>query len=56
VNRKFSRAESIREFRILPDDFTIENDLLTPSMKFKRREVLETHRAVVDDIYASVQR
>ena len=34
----------------------IENDLLTPSMKFKRRDVLETHRAVVDDIYASVQR
>ncbi|MDX5398763.1 MAG: AMP-dependent synthetase/ligase [Actinomycetes bacterium] len=56
VNRKFSRAESIREFRILADDFTIENDLLTPSMKFKRREVLATYSDVVDSIYASVAR
>lgn len=54
VNRKFSRAESIREFRILPDDFTIENGLLTPSMKFKRREVVEKYRPVVDSIFAGV--
>jgi long-chain acyl-CoA synthetase len=52
VNRKVSRAESIREFRVLAEDFTIENDLLTPSMKFKRREVLQKHGAVVESIYA----
>lgn len=54
VNRKVSRAESIREIRILSDDFTIENDMLTPSMKVKRHEVMTNYQGLVDSIYAGV--
>lgn len=56
VNRKVSRAESIREIRILTDDFTQENDMLTPSMKVKRHVVHQRYRGVIDSIYAGVQR
>lgn len=52
ANRKVSRAESIREFRILDDDFTIANDMLTPTMKVKRHEVYNAYQPVIDDIYA----
>jgi len=52
VNRKVSRAESIREIRILPDDFTIENGMLTPTLKVKRHEVMAKYRDLVDSIYA----
>ncbi|HZK05864.1 MAG TPA: AMP-dependent synthetase/ligase [Actinomycetaceae bacterium] len=52
ANRKVSRAESIREFRILDEDFTIDNDMLTPTMKVKRKEVHENFGHVVDEIYA----
>nr|WP_205709578.1 AMP-dependent synthetase/ligase [Kineococcus siccus] len=52
VNGTVSRAESIRKFRVLPGDFTIENQYLTPSQKVKRTEVLKDFAADVEAIYA----
>ncbi|MDO5494375.1 MAG: long-chain fatty acid--CoA ligase [bacterium] len=52
ANRKVSRAESIREFRILDDDFTMDNNMLTPSMKVKRHVVHENYAGVIEEIYA----
>ncbi|MFV0425750.1 MAG: AMP-dependent synthetase/ligase [Beutenbergiaceae bacterium] len=52
TNAKVSRAESIRKFEVLTDDFTIDNDFLTPSQKVKRSKVLQEYRNVVDDLYA----
>ncbi|MFB9377709.1 AMP-dependent synthetase/ligase [Kineococcus gynurae] len=51
ANRSVSRAESIRKFRFLPDDFTIENGYLTPSQKVKRAEVLRDFAGEVDALY-----
>jgi len=53
ANRKVSRAESIREFRVLTEDFTTANDMLTPSFKYKRHEVLRNYGDVIDSIYGS---
>jgi long-chain acyl-CoA synthetase len=52
ANRAVSKAESIRSFRILPDDFTIEGGELTPTLKVKRRVVSDKYAAVIDQIYA----
>ncbi|HHW84377.1 MAG TPA: long-chain fatty acid--CoA ligase, partial [Actinomycetales bacterium] len=52
ANRKVSRAESIREFRILDDDFTLDNNMLTPSMKVKRHVVHKEYANVIEEIYA----
>lgn len=51
ANKKVSRAESIRKFKILPTDFTEENGMLTPSQKVKRDAVLEGYRAEIEEIY-----
>jgi long-chain acyl-CoA synthetase len=51
ANAQVSRAESIREFRILGRDFSIESGELTPTMKLKRGVVLERYRDVVSSIY-----
>lgn len=51
ANEAVSRAESIREFRILPQDLTVEGGELTPTLKVKRSVVLEQYSDVVDDIY-----
>ena len=40
ANELASRAESIRKFEIVPDEFTEENGLVTPSMKARRQAVL----------------
>jgi long-chain acyl-CoA synthetase len=51
TNSSVSRAESIRLFEVLTDDFTIENDYLTPSLKVKRAKVLADYGGVIDDLY-----
>ncbi len=43
VNAAVSRAEGIRKFRIVSEDFTVETGELTPSLKLKRSLVLERH-------------
>ena len=40
VNRERSRFEQIKRFSILPRDFTLEDDEVTPTLKLKRRNVM----------------
>ncbi|MDY5585319.1 MAG: AMP-dependent synthetase/ligase [Arcanobacterium sp.] len=51
TNESVSRAESIRKFKILPVDFTIENGMLTPSMKVRRNAVTEAFATEIAEIY-----
>lgn len=51
ANGEVSRAESIRRYRILNQDFTVENGYLTPSLKLKRNKVLRDFAREVEDIY-----
>lgn len=51
ANQAVSRAESIREFRILPEDLTVEGGQLTPTLKVKRDVVLEENADILKDIY-----
>ena len=52
ANKAVSRAESIRKFRVLPEDFTIENGYLTPSLKVKRSIVAKDFAGDIDALYA----
>ncbi|WP_432491525.1 AMP-dependent synthetase/ligase [Kineococcus auxinigenes] len=52
ANGLVSRAESIRRFRVLDGDFTVENDCLTPSLKMRRHEVLRLFAADVEALYS----
>jgi long-chain acyl-CoA synthetase len=52
ANKAVSRAESIRTFRILPRDLTIDGGELTPTLKVRRAVVAEEYAAVIEDIYA----
>ena len=51
ANASVSRAESIREFVILPRDLTIEADELTPTLKVRRSIVLGRYAATIESIY-----
>jgi len=48
----FRAFERPKDFVILGEDFTVENGLLTPTLKLKRREVLARHAARVEALYA----
>jgi long-chain acyl-CoA synthetase len=52
ANQAVSRAEAIRQFRILPDDFTVASGHLTPSLKVRRNEVLKEYADDIASIYS----
>jgi long-chain acyl-CoA synthetase len=52
ANQAVSRAEQIREFRILPVDFTEAGGEMTPTMKVKRSVVAEKYADDISSIYA----
>lgn len=53
ANSSVSRAESIREFVILPEDLTIEADELTPTLKVRRMVVATRYKAAIESIYGA---
>ncbi len=53
ANTSVSRAESIREFVILPLDLTIEADELTPTLKVRRAVVHVRYHAAIESIYGA---
>ena len=52
ANATVSRAEGIREFRILDRDFSQDEGHMTPSLKMKRAAILRDFQKEIEDIYA----
>jgi long-chain acyl-CoA synthetase len=52
ANDGVSRAESIREWRLLPAELSVDNGMLTPTMKTKRVAVVARYETVLKDIYS----
>ncbi len=53
ANKAVSKAESIRKFSVLDEDFTEENGTLTPSMKLKRNIIMRDFEDEVESLYGS---
>jgi long-chain acyl-CoA synthetase len=51
VNGTLAQFERVKRFELIPDDMTVEKGLMTPSLKLKRKAVLEYHRAVVERLF-----
>ncbi len=52
VNESFEDYETIKKFECVSEEWTEHNDMLTPSLKKKRRNILEKHADAVERIYA----
>jgi len=50
--RHFSNYEKIRKFTLLPEAFSVESGLLTPTMKIKRKVVMEEFGDLIEEMYA----
>jgi long-chain acyl-CoA synthetase len=51
VNQQLASFETIKDFAILDNDFTIESGELTPSMKVRRRFCDEKYKDIIDSLY-----
>ena len=52
LNVSFGHVEQVKRFELLPDEWTIDGGELTPTLKLKRKVILEKYRFSVDKIYA----
>jgi long-chain acyl-CoA synthetase len=52
VNRDRTRYEQIKKFAVLPRDFSAECDEITPTMKLKRKVILENFADEIDSLYS----
>jgi len=51
VNSKLSSFEMIKYFRVVPENFTPLNGLLTSSLKVKRKKVYQRYETILDGLY-----
>lgn len=51
LNEGLARFETVKKFAILPEEFTVESELLTPSLKVKRKSVEKRYAEVLDGFY-----
>ncbi|WP_119460310.1 AMP-dependent synthetase/ligase [Rhodospirillaceae bacterium SYSU D60014] len=51
VNARLSRIEKIRRFAIVPEPFTIENEMMTPSLKIRRHKIRAAHGQMMEKLY-----
>ena len=51
VNGSLSVIERIRRMHVTADPFTIENELMTPSLKIRRHKINEIHGAALEILY-----
>ena len=52
VNENLEKAEKIKKFALVADEWTPENDLLTPSLKKRRRDILARYDEQVQKLYS----
>ena len=50
-NEKFAQWEKIKKFELTSDPWTIENGLLTPTMKLKRKAIKSKYQDLINKIY-----
>lgn len=51
LQRDLSKYEKVRRFAIIPEAFSVENGMMTPTLKVKRKAVLDRYADVVDSLY-----
>ena len=51
INESLTLIEKIKKFRIIDENFSIENGLLTPTMKIKRNKINEKYKNILENLY-----
>ena len=51
INKNLSKIEKIKKFFVIKDQFTIENGLMTPTLKLKRYKIIEKYKSEIEKLY-----
>lgn len=55
INRNLARFEKLKRVIVVPEEFTIENGALTPSLKLRRRIVEARYKKQIDELYSQAE-
>ncbi len=51
LNKSLSLVEKVKKFKLIREEFTIENGMLTPTLKLKRKKILEKYKQDLEKLY-----
>ncbi len=51
INKNLTIVEKVKKFYLIDEDFSIENGLLTPTMKVKRNKVIQKYKNILENFY-----
>jgi len=51
LNKSLSLVEKVKKFKLINEEFTIENGMLTPTLKLKRKKILEKYKKDLEKLY-----
>jgi len=51
INNNLALVEKIKKFILINDEFTIENRMLTPTLKLKRKEIVKNYKHQLENLY-----
>ena len=51
LNKSLSLVEKVKKFKLINEEFTIENGMLTPTLKLKRKKILENYKQDLEKLY-----
>ncbi len=51
LNKSLSLVEKVKKFKLIREEFTIENGMLTPTLKLKRKKILEKYKEDLEKLY-----
>jgi long-chain acyl-CoA synthetase len=50
-NMEFNQVEQIKKFELLPDEWTVDGGELTPTLKLKRKVIMDKYKVAIERIY-----
>ena len=51
INKNLSKIEKIKKFLVINDQFTIENGMMTPTLKLKRYKIIKKYKLELEKLY-----
>ena len=51
INKNLTLIEKIKKFVLINEEFTIENGMLTPTLKLKRKEIIKNYKQHLEKLY-----
>jgi len=51
LNKTLSLVEKVKKFKLIEEEFTIDNGMLTPTLKLKRKKILDKYKDELEKLY-----